>query len=182
MQGRTKSCKEGWGKGHPLPSPPPKWSPGHMLSNDGLCLYMRHVQCVLPFLVLVVNSDRFQILRSYTLLLRHALMHSCSVWWPKCIVAIVTKLIYFWRWLWKYITVHLYGQCMYSSLLFHLLLQCLHHQPVTLQSKGDNPIQLIRLLPWQQSVHVTTWNTAVTTSKHMWDHLFTYTIKRRNNK
>ena len=30
---------------------------------------MQHAQYVLPFLVLVVNSDRFQVLRSYTLLL-----------------------------------------------------------------------------------------------------------------
>ena len=38
----------------------------------------QHAQCVLPFLVLVVNSDQFQILRSHMLLLQppvHA--HSC---------------------------------------------------------------------------------------------------------
>ena len=44
-------------------------TPGHIISNSGLCLRAA-AQYVLLFLVLAVNSDRFQILRSYTLLLK----------------------------------------------------------------------------------------------------------------
>ena len=40
-------------------------TPGHMLSNNGLY----HVQYLLLFLVLAVNSDQFQTLQSYMLLL-----------------------------------------------------------------------------------------------------------------
>ena len=49
---------------------------GHVLSNNGLCnicLYAAYTHAqymyVLLFLVLAVNSDRFQILQSYILLL-----------------------------------------------------------------------------------------------------------------
>ena len=43
-------------------------TPGHVLSNNGLCRSAQHLQYVLLFLVLVVNSDQFQIFQSYTLL------------------------------------------------------------------------------------------------------------------
>ena len=56
--------------------------PGHVLSNNGLCLCTA-VQYVLLSLVLVVNSDQFQILWSYTLLLKPpVLMCSYIVAWP----------------------------------------------------------------------------------------------------
>ena len=42
---------------------------GYMLSNIGACLGVA-VQYMLLFLVLAVNSDQFQILQSYTLLLK----------------------------------------------------------------------------------------------------------------
>ena len=42
---------------------------GHVLSNNGLCQHSVHRACHYFFLVLVVNSDQFWILQSYTLLL-----------------------------------------------------------------------------------------------------------------
>ena len=48
----------------------------HMLSNNGLLLHTP-VQYVLLFLVLVVNSDKLEILRSCTLLLKLSVL-MCS--------------------------------------------------------------------------------------------------------
>ena len=51
----------------------------------------------------------------------------------KHVVAIVTKTHALLEMSTVYSWSDLYGQCVYSSLLFHLLLQCVHYQSVTLQ-------------------------------------------------
>ena len=53
-------------------------TPGHMLSNNALCLHSMS-STYYYFLVVVVNFDRFQILLSYTLLLQPpVLMRFCE--------------------------------------------------------------------------------------------------------
>ena len=73
-----------------------------MLSNIGLCL--RAAACYY-FLVLAVNSDRFQILRSYTLLLKPpVLMCSCLRKWEysvhtiNCMIFPCGKFLRIWKW------------------------------------------------------------------------------------
>ena len=64
-----------------------------MLSNNGLCLRAA-AQYVLLFIVLVINSDRFQILRSYMLLLKPPiLMRSvCYMFWN--LLLVLYKVVY----------------------------------------------------------------------------------------
>ena len=56
-------------------------TPGHVLSNKGLCLCAA-AQYMLLFLVVAVNSNQFQIVRSYMLLLPVLMSSCCKLWKP----------------------------------------------------------------------------------------------------